>query len=213
MGGRITAIEKDRAGSRGLAVFVDGRMAFTVSEEIAARLDLAVGMELAEGFVPQIEAESDRAKARDAALRLLGVRARSRWELCDRLRRRGFDPVLVEGVVAALESVGLVDDREFAKLWADERVRLRPVGPRRLTQELLSKRVPREIVYELVRETYEEHRELDLARRALAKRARRPKSDQWKRERARMQTFLVRRGFSYETAAQVLRELEAETNE
>ena len=65
----------------------------------------------------------DREKAREAALRLLAVRARSEGELDDRLKRKGFDERTSAEVVAALKRVGLVDDEDFARAWVDEKLR------------------------------------------------------------------------------------------
>jgi len=204
---KITAIEEAPGPERRLAVFVDGRQAFTVSEQVAARLGLEIGAELEESDVAELEVDSARDGAREAALRLLAVRARSRNELLDRLRRKGFDPGVAAEVVAGLEGVGLVDDRAFARLWADERMRLRPVGPRRLRHELLEKGLARALVDEVVEEVFAEHSEVDVARRALEKRARGASAPIRAKELARLRSFLLRRGFSYETTREVLREL------
>lgn len=205
MAGRITAIERAREGSP-LTVYVDGARAFTVSEDMASRLGLQVGAELAPDDVARIESGDERVKAREAAFRLLSVRARSRRELLDRLQRKGFAADLAGSVADELEEIGLVDDVEFARLWADERVRLRPVGPMRLRQELTAKGVPSDVVGDVVRTTYEAHPETELARRVAAGRAGRTDTGD-RKARARLHAFLVRRGFSHETAAQAIREL------
>ena len=50
-------------------------------------------------------------RAKTAALRLLKARERTPRALADRLRGKGFEPVVVEHVVARLEAVGLLDER------------------------------------------------------------------------------------------------------
>nr|KOY49923.1 RecX family transcriptional regulator [Gordonia sp. NB41Y] len=57
----------------------------------------------------------------DAALRLLGVRARSRNEMRERLTRRGFDADTVDDVMARLDKAGLLDDEDFATEWVRSR--------------------------------------------------------------------------------------------
>jgi regulatory protein len=159
-----------------------------------------------------LTADDERSAVREAALRLLAVRARSGGELSERLRRKGFDEELTASVVSSLADVGLVDDEAFARAWADEKVRLRPVGPRRLREELLSKRIDRDLAERVVGETFREHRELELARRALAKKTRVSGGADDRKRRARLHSFLIRRGFSYEVASAALRELEEETD-
>jgi len=206
--GKITAIERAAEGLP-LTVYVDGRPALEMSEEMAERLGLEVGMELgASGPRATTEgADEDRepVRAREAAFRLLAVRARGVRELRDRLARKGFAPDVVGETLRALESAGLLDDRAFAMAWADERVRLRPVGPVRLRQELLAKGIHGGLVDEVVTRTFSEHDELELATRVLRKRTRGRAPGP--RETARLNAFLLRRGFSYETASLALRAL------
>jgi len=210
VGGRITAIERASEGSARVAVFVDGNRAFTVSEDVAARLGLAVGIDLGETEIASIESNDGISRAREKALALLAVRARSRRELTDRLKRSGHEPGAVEAVIANLEVSGLVDDVAFARAWADERVRLRPSGRRRLESELIGKGVPRDVIARVLEETFTEHTELELAVQAASKRTRRFGGALPAKERKRLHAFLVRRGFGHEVATTVVRELTKE---
>lgn len=82
-----------------------------------------------------------RWQVREAALRLLAHRARSRRELSTRLRRKEFPARLIEPVLDDLESRGWLDDAEFARSWIRDRLRLRPRGRRALLAELREKGV------------------------------------------------------------------------
>jgi regulatory protein len=204
---KITAIERASEGSPRLAVFVDGRRAFTVSDEVAARLGLKVGGEIGEDDALELATDSDRERAREAALRLLAVRARSRGELLDRLLKKGIERSVASEVLDGLEGAGLVDDREFGRLWAEERMRRRPVGPRRLAHELFEKGVPRPVIDEVVADAFATHQEIDVARRAVEKRVERAGGRPGTRDLTRIRSFLLRRGFSYEVVRDVLEEL------
>lgn len=149
-------------------------------------------------------------RAREAALRLLTVRARSIGELRERLARKAFSEEVCERIINDLAAVGLLDDRDFARLWAEERVRLRPVGRRRLVSELRTKKVDPAVIDEVAAEVYEEHSETELARRALLKRTRAGGPEAVERQRRRLEGFLLRRGFSYATVATVLKNPEGE---
>lgn len=149
-------------------------------------------------------------RAREAALKLLTVRARSVGELRERLSRKAFAEDVCERIIGDLTAVGLLDDLEFARLWADERVRLRPVGRRRLVAELRAKKVEPAVIEEVAAEVYEEHAETELARRALGRRTRPTGPDAVERDRRRLEGFLLRRGFSYATVASVLKSPEGE---
>jgi regulatory protein len=212
VGMKVTAIERAIGGAPRLAVFIDGREAFTVSEDLASRLGLRVGAEVGEEDARELRADSERVRARESALRLLAVRARSRSELADRLARKGLEPGVVSEVLDGLEEVGLIDDRAFARLWVDERLRLRPVGPRRLVHELSEKGVTREVIDEVVAEAFSEEREIDVARRAVEKRAARAGGRLDARELQRIRSLLLRRGFSFEVTREVLEGLSGGTD-
>jgi regulatory protein len=59
-------------------------------------------------------------RAFDKALRLLTYRSRSRKELKERLARAGFNQSVVEKVDARLYELGLLDDPEFARDFAEQ---------------------------------------------------------------------------------------------
>ncbi len=220
MVGMITEI-RSVEGSSALTVYVDGKPAFTVSAGVVRRMGLVVGDQMTDSDERRlggnagksVEVGSDHAKARDAALRLLTVRARSRWELSDRLGRKGFDEATRESVLAALEEAGLVDDRAFAQLWAEERIRLRPVGRMRLANELRAKRVREETIAAVLDPIYAEHAEVDLALAVLRKRLSKSTKASDRRERSRLESHLLRRGFSFEAAAEAMKQIEDEVDE
>jgi hypothetical protein len=63
---------------------------------------------------PKTPAEAAE-KAFGYALRLLGYRARSEWEVRDRLRRREYEEAVIDQVVERLCAVGLIDDAVFVE--------------------------------------------------------------------------------------------------
>ncbi|HZK48811.1 MAG TPA: regulatory protein RecX [Thermoleophilia bacterium] len=93
--------------------------------------------------------EGERGAARARALRYLETRERSRVEVERRLARYGYGPELVSEVVKWLAHLGYVDDRRFAQ-WLVRSRSQGSWGPRRITQDLLSRGVERSIVKEAV---------------------------------------------------------------
>ncbi|MFW0784775.1 regulatory protein RecX [Gordonia sp. CPCC 206044] len=77
----------------------------------------------------------------DAALRLLGVRARSRHEIRDRLARKGFDAETIDDVLIRLDKHHLVDDEDFAAEWVRARGTNSARGRVALRHELRAKGV------------------------------------------------------------------------
>lgn len=84
-------------------------------------------------------------KAKQAALRLLSYRARSRVEVRRRLEK-SYPPAVIEQVLAQLSDQVYLDDAAFAREWRRSREERRPRSQRALEHELLRLGVEREIV-------------------------------------------------------------------
>ncbi|TSD96129.1 regulatory protein RecX [Skermania sp. ID1734] len=77
--------------------------------------------------------------AKDACLRLLARRPRSRAELEQRLARRGFDADVVNAALDRLAECGLIDDAEFAEMLTRSRHTFSGRGRRAIAVELRQK--------------------------------------------------------------------------
>lgn len=106
-----------------------------------------------------------RWQIREAALRLLSHRARSRGELATRLRRKDFPSRLIRPVLDELENRGWLDDAEFARSFIRDRLRLRPRGRRALLAELRKKGVEAGVAEAALDEIFAdpEHSEREIA--------------------------------------------------
>lgn len=142
-----------------------------------------------------LEAERDQ-ECLDAALRFLSHRPRSEREVRRRLNEKGHDPDRVDRVVARLRELKLIDDREFADYWLENRALHKPRGSRALRAELFQKGLEREVVDEALAT---ERDELDDAYRAGVKRAATLSTLDEASFRQRLGQFLLRRGFDWET--------------
>lgn len=152
---------------------------------------------------PERTPEEQRAYAKERALRLLTVRPRSRSELTDRLLRIGTEPDVVDGVLADLERVGLVDDRAFARDLVAARAEGRLEGSRAIRSALHAKGVPADVAEAAMAEggAPEEERAHELARR----RAGRLRSLPPEKAYARLMGLLQRRGHGYGVASAAAR--------
>ena len=165
----------------------------------------------------------DATAAMEIAVRFLGSRPRSRWELDRRLRRAGVGESTVSATLDRLSELGYVDDAAFARWWGEQRDRHAPRGRRMIEAELRQHGIDRDVI-----EAYrEEHgapqrapedaglpgSELERATKALARHLKgRPLPDD-RRARQRIGMFLVRRGFDPETARAALGRAASASNE
>jgi len=137
--------------------------------------------------------------AKDRALRLLGVRWRSREELRRRLRQAGFDAEEICEALDDLERAGLVEDERFARELVRDQATRRLAGDRVIRNALREKGVAPEIAEAVLEETGDEaERALELASRRAARMLGLDPDAAYRR----LQGLLLRRGFSYAVATE-----------
>lgn len=157
----------------------------------------------------------DAAAALDIAIRFLGTRPRSRWEVERRLRRAGAEDGIVTATIDRLEALGYVDDAAFARWWGEQRDRHAPRGVRMIEAELRQHGVGRDVI-EAFRDDHAapERRPEDIglptdepsrAAEALAKHLRGRPLPADRASRQRIGMYLMRRGFDPETVRAAFR--------
>jgi regulatory protein len=161
----------------------------------------------------------DAAAGLEIALRFLGTRPRTRWELERRLRAAGAGDDVLDAVLGRLAELGYLDDDAFARYWAEQRDRHAPRGRRLVDAELRQRGVPRDVIERLRSEPTERlpedkalpQTEAQRARIALTSHLRgRPLPDD-RKALQRIGIFLMRRGFDPETVRSVLRHAGGDT--
>ena len=130
-------------------------------------------------------------KAQEAALRLLSYRPRSEAELRTRLNRR-FPSPAVDQVLRSLKQRSLVNDQEFATLWAQSRDRHKPRSAAAIRRELVSKGVAPDTAASAASIVDDE----ESAIRAGARFARRLEEADFASFHRRLRGHLQRRGYS-----------------
>ena len=88
----------------------------------------------------------DPAVVLEAAARFLEARSRSVAEVRRRLTGAGYRADLVEGAIARMLELGMLDDEAFARAWVESRDRSRPRGERAIRQELQVRGVDRAVI-------------------------------------------------------------------
>ena len=156
----------------------------------------------------------------EIAVRFLGTRPRSRWELERRLRKAAASDDVISATLDRLAGMGYVDDVAFARWWAEQRDRHAPRGRRMLEAELRQHGVPRDVLEELRGTELVEPAldgeplpatESDRARVALDRHLRGRAVPDEARARQRLGAFLIRRGFDPDTVRATLRTAAAES--
>ena len=158
-----------------------------------------------------------------AALRYLGKRPRSEKEVkefllklkakIEKVKATFKDDPLVDEIVIKLKQQKFIDDFEFARMWIEQRTRIKVKGLRAIEFELKQKGISKEIIsaqfLNLKNEENTEFRrnEKELALNLAQKRMRLIKDLPREKIYQRLGGFLIRRGFDLDTVKSVIDEI------
>ena len=150
--------------------------------------------------------ERIRSRTFQRAAKLLAAKPRSIAELRERLlERQGVTDQLVDEVIARLKEYGYLDDERYAVSYASLKVKQRPIGRRRLQQELKTKQVPNAVADEALNQVYAETPEEELIDRAIEKRIRLRGQPKTRLEAKSLFDHLLRQGFAFELVSEKVR--------
>ena len=209
---KITALDPSPRRPDWWHISIDGTYAFSLDGGSVIAESLIPGLELTEADVRRLRVLAEESRLMDAALSFLTVRPRSRAEVRRRLlqpRRNRAVPSAeaVDRVLDTLAEKHLLDDREFADYWVEQRERFSPRSSYALAQELRQRGVDRDTTDAVVDAERDSQRALDAARQRL----RAITGADYETFRAKLTAFLQRRGFNYSIARETVRALWEET--
>ncbi len=187
----ITALTVQKRNKERINVYLDGQFAFGLAAIEAAHL--RIGQTLDDEQITRLRERDEIERAYERALNYLSYRPRSKWEVGRNLRENGVDDSVIDAVTGRLTRADLLDDKEFARYWVDNRMRFNPRGLRGLRHELRQKGVSFSIIDETLATL-----DVEAAARQAAEVGTRRYSQAAPRDfRRKLHAYLVRRGFSY----------------
>jgi regulatory protein len=216
---QITKLAYQKTDPNRIDIYVDNNLVADLDASDVLRLGLFKNQELSQSNLDQIVSDSERGKLFNFAVNFLSFRPRSRQEIRDHLLRKIVQGKKiripnekslkqVDEVLHRLEKLGQANDEAFASWFIDQRRTFRPSGKRALQFELHKKGLDKKIVEQALSSAPnsldKSTSELDLASRALSKKAARliPTIADSKSKlvvKMKLQRFLLSRGFDYDT--------------
>jgi regulatory protein len=163
------------------------------------------------GLASNSQSHSGAEKARAYVFLLLKFRLRSENELRARLKQKGFSEELAADTVSFLKDKEFIDDRVFAKGWVSSRLK-RPLGLRKIKQELLQKGIAKEIIQDALAQASQQYSESQVVSQLAKQRFSRLKSIEPLKAKARVYGYLMRRGFSPDVVSDIINNLDFTTN-
>lgn len=142
-------------------------------------------------------------KAKNYCFLLLKFRLRSEKELYQRLKKKKFDEVIIEKTLSFLKDKGFIDDNYFAAAWIESRIK-KPLGLRRLRQELNIKGIDKQTIDTQIEKIKNNYSEESVVSQLVRERLKKLRGIDPQTVRRRIYGYLLRRGFSPETTVNII---------
>ena len=140
-------------------------------------------------------------RAEKAALQLIARAEQNIFGLSRKLDKRGHDSACVRAAVSRLAELGLLNDRRYAQLWLESRIRQRPSSPRRLLAALCARGIDRDDAEPVLKAVLDEEAELALLLRYAKKLRLAKKKPRTAKQRASWQQETGQRDAEYAGSA------------
>jgi len=143
-------------------------------------------------------------------IRLLRYRPRSVAEARKRLRSLRFSDTQIDKTISKAQSLGLLDDEAFAKVWIEDRLLSHPLSRRAIMQELTDKGIDRVLAGNTLNVLYPAASEREVAIKLAGNRLSRYANLDTTTRTQRTISFLARRGFDFFLARSAVEAAEKE---
>ncbi|MWC26494.1 RecX family transcriptional regulator [Paenibacillus sp. MMS18-CY102] len=209
----IRSVEQDRKQRRRYLIYVDQAedSMFSVHEDLLIRHRLFKGLEITDQMIEDIVAEDDRYRAYALAIYYLGARPRTAKEIERYLLRKELEGEPIAYAIERLQQERLVDDVDYAKRFAESRLRSSGKGRLYIQQELKMRGVDKHTADQAAAGLSKET-EQAAADQAAMKRWRSLSGETYEKRR-KLAQFLLRRGYPMEVSMAAVKRAMAQSNE
>jgi regulatory protein len=200
---RNPKITKVRVEKNYRTITLDNGNVFRISEDVFLFNPMSEGEEVSQAFLKNVTEKQTEKDVRDAGLRLIKYRMRSRNELKTRLLQKGFSNSVVLKALDWFEELKFIDDVEFAKCFANEKVRNKKIGAIALKADFFPHYLNADLVESVISDVYKIMPEEDLIKQHLKKRRLSDLPSLSQKEMKKLTDFLMRKGFRWDSIRNV----------
>jgi regulatory protein len=205
----MKVIRIQKKDERNVIVLFDEGDKLILSYEVCVRNELRKDKEISRSLFDSLLVENQKYHIKQKAFILIGRRLHSSRELEIKLRQKKYDANLVSSVIEELVQSGIIDDKIFAEEFAEEKIRLKLWGNKKIESELIKRGISRQIVNQVVSDLFTEKEWLEnaasLAARKLKQLRIRGYDDLILRQK--LLNFLIQRGYDYDEAKNAVNSL------
>ncbi len=193
------------------SVYIDGSISFEVCDTVLLKFGLRANDSVDEKRVSAIKTAEAENQARTIAVNYISYRPRSSSEVLRHLLHKGISKEVAEPIVRHFETVSLINNLEFARMFVRDRLRRKPTGRALLKNLLATKGIAPAMIDQVLREYITEEDQTSAAKELASRRMNLTKRSMAKldplKQQQRITGYLLRHGFSNEIVQRTVRSL------
>lgn len=193
----ITAILPQKKDGTRCNIYINGQFYCGMKLEVVVQNRLKCGQDVELSYLDKLQFESEKMTALDKAMNHLSSSMKTRKQISDFLKRKGYLDGVIDYVLEKLQGYGFVDDSEYARQYVHSASKTK--GRRLISLELQKKGVSADEAHSAVENMEGEG---DAALKILQKYMRNKPSD--KETLYKAFRYLLSKGFEYDTARSAL---------
>lgn len=186
----------------------DNNKIFHINYDSFEKHNLAVDMEITQELENLLTISENFESAKDIALNFMSYRVRSKSEIVQKLKKSKFDNNTIDEVLFYFEENKLIDDREFANLYIQDKLNLSNWSKKKIKYELIKKGINKVDIDSALDELFDTEVEFDKAYNLLKSKIPiwEKKYDKYKLKQKCYQ-FLYSKGFDYSIIQSIIDEV------
>ncbi len=200
----ITSIEEQKKKGR-YNIFLDGVYAFGLYRETIYHFGLRTKDELDENKAAELISYDEINFGKKVAYRFLNFKPRSEKEVRGKLKSHKLSDESIEKIIESLKEFKFINDEQYAKMYIESKVSLKPEGRRSLKIRLAQKGIGKETSEKTVDENYTDETEFQKARELAIKYQKKVKAKTPIEKKQKCYKHLLSKGFSYDLINRVLK--------
>lgn len=147
----VTAVEPRKKSMS--ALYIDGEFAMNLDTITLLENRIKAGVEITDEELHSLILKSDIRKAKERALYLITYRDHSKKELTEKIKRTCSEDA-AQQAAQHMEKLGLINDENFARKYANELLRKKHMSPRAIQYKLREKGISSETI-DIIKEELE----------------------------------------------------------
>jgi regulatory protein len=186
---------------KNVSIILDNNEKLFLAYEVFIKSGLRKNDEISESRFSSLIEENQIYFLKQKAFRLLGRRQHSAFELKLKLKQKGYLDELINSVVNQLLESNYLNDYDFAKSFAEENIKNKLWGQRKIEAELIKKGVNRGIISQIIKEKFSDGNQIEKALELGKKKYKSLNARHIDKDKlnSKIFSFLLSKGYDYDT--------------